>query len=1381
MKPKIFTNKLTNENLFSTDFSIQSWMDYFLNSPPIYGGIDFFCSDLHLDMNFLSGLIATIQGLRNSDAPLYKKIKIIFPFGNNNTLINLDILINNIIEKLIKYDYSLQSLDDLMIVTFKENFKNYLSEIIEVQTSPSNELIDLCKIIDNTEESTAIILIDGDLFSSNKESISPILTTQNTPVNESLKLWSSEDIWVNSIISVINSVSELLQKNQLFLIITVQQSNPVKDANIKKFEVLDNVNSLFTCTSNENAIAEANISRWLELSINQEIDLVLEEIDREIKNDFNGAIIKAQCLAAADHPHQGFKLIQPLIEDILLNSHPSLLVTLARISSAAGQREVTIKLLKQSLDKNLAEQTSLENAFRIAKLIDAVEEKTEIQIRLAELYPLSMEVINRQFNSALNKNDFNELYGKLNAYVTSHSDNETAGFFCLLTELLITKPLESLDEIIDIVAAKFPDYKSATAYYCGLYASKRGRYSKALALLVSEKIGPKLEEFALLELISVIEQLFIAKPFYEPVDSADEITSAQVNRDSVDRLNIEKGFNRILKYLSQNPVNGGMRNSFLQMISPSTSGLNGILWLIQTILNHDFTSQKLIERETKEAKLVKPEDIREILEVYLLKMQKPVVLGMSDLPNIKSKYSLDQILETFREMLNDNAYKGISDIRDLNFYHILLHIVIKLNQKLKTGKEFEALSTAGASLTGIGYNQAARNLAEEALALSLLSKTDDSLRAAWMAYADIYQRCHNKIEALIGLACVLQISDAEVSIDELFIQRVLFIRILRDFDYFADALREIDEIKILADQTASSKRSQMMLGVMESQIELILIGYTRGEISRNERIILLKELGEKTFRLHLNSQESSKEIFPTALLLAQINRSLIEENDHLSNEITIGLLDSLDGTNSYFTDLALALASNNPSVEDIQKLLINFNQNSFLSDFATDIYPIAQLARIALSNININESYESVIYLLEVLSLLSINTPLTNNFTEDKNLDAFSEASRKFMGSVLHRENYHLDTDEANLVFDLVKETNLSIKHPEKVEILSIKLILEFVNQLNENGISVISLGLDSKETLVVFSSENQQIVVRRESETIFNSVKYYSWKELYPFDYVNIASDEGFAFNILVQTLEGIGVSLSKSANPILFITSSALQSIPPNLYLADDEPVGLSRPTAVAPSINWLQKLNSETDEWRNNYKAWIPKIDKNEDALTMLFEQTESMLLANHFSIFTEESDLRQMKQSDIAVIGAHGSVYTSDQLFKAISNEGEIRLTGLQMSKYLSNCKLVILFICSGGRLDSAPYSSASVGLPYEILNQGARSVIASPYPLDVRVPRIWLEAFINELFKGNSVINSNFQANSTVAKAFNYNPVYSLAMNVFGDPLLKIPEQKEHIY
>ncbi len=101
--------------------------------------------------------------------------------------------------------------------------------------------------------------------------------------------------------------------------------------------------------------------------------------------------------------------------------------------------------------------------------------------------------------------------------------------------------------------------------------------------------------------------------------------------------------------------------------------------------------------------------------------------------------------------------------------------------------------------------------------------------------------------------------------------------------------------------------------------------------------------------------------------------------------------------------------------------------------------------------------------------------------------------------------------------------------------------------------------------------------------------------------------------------------------------------------------------------------------------------------------------------------------------------------------------------------MERSNLVILFTCSAGRLDRSPFSERPVGLPFEILDRGGRTVIASPFPIEVRLAHVWLEGFLEKFLHGAAAADANFEANKMVGVRFNHNPVYRLAMNLFGDP------------
>jgi CHAT domain-containing protein len=136
-----------------------------------------------------------------------------------------------------------------------------------------------------------------------------------------------------------------------------------------------------------------------------------------------------------------------------------------------------------------------------------------------------------------------------------------------------------------------------------------------------------------------------------------------------------------------------------------------------------------------------------------------------------------------------------------------------------------------------------------------------------------------------------------------------------------------------------------------------------------------------------------------------------------------------------------------------------------------------------------------------------------------------------------------------------------------------------------------------------------------------------------------------------------------------------------------------------------------------------------------------------------------------------VAAHGGIAPGGRFFQVVANDADLRLTSAALSKALDGVELVILFVCSGGRFDRHPFANTTVGIARDLLNRGCTTVIASPWPLDARVPSHWLPKFLELWETGHSVIDANFEANRAVEKAMGNAPARCLAMTVVGDPLL----------
>nr|WP_249802890.1 CHAT domain-containing protein [Bradyrhizobium sp. 44] len=143
---------------------------------------------------------------------------------------------------------------------------------------------------------------------------------------------------------------------------------------------------------------------------------------------------------------------------------------------------------------------------------------------------------------------------------------------------------------------------------------------------------------------------------------------------------------------------------------------------------------------------------------------------------------------------------------------------------------------------------------------------------------------------------------------------------------------------------------------------------------------------------------------------------------------------------------------------------------------------------------------------------------------------------------------------------------------------------------------------------------------------------------------------------------------------------------------------------------------------------------------------------------------------LASSELAVVAAHGGLLPGGFYFHVIANDAELKAAARRFADAIRGTEVVVLFVCSGGRVDSHPMSNSTVGLVKYALEAGCKCVVASPWPLDSRVPSHWLPAFLAAWESGKSVVDATFEANQAVKTRFSSEQRDYLAMAVYGDGL-----------
>ncbi|WP_312682201.1 CHAT domain-containing protein [Stenotrophomonas chelatiphaga] len=232
-------------------------------------------------------------------------------------------------------------------------------------------------------------------------------------------------------------------------------------------------------------------------------------------------------------------------------------------------------------------------------------------------------------------------------------------------------------------------------------------------------------------------------------------------------------------------------------------------------------------------------------------------------------------------------------------------------------------------------------------------------------------------------------------------------------------------------------------------------------------------------------------------------------------------------------------------------------------------------------------------------------------------------------------------------------------------------------------------------------------------------------------------------------------------------------LLQVPLNLVPKGDQFLGQSCAIGFIPSLTWLKASRAKPRLKGAKRLAWIsdPGDQVGNSALSAVLVRTSNAFEDHGFEVNTDGSVPETLTEASIAVIAAHGSVGADGRFLHRVSDEGTLTLTPRNLSRALAGTELVILFVCSGGRVDRHPHANTAAGLPKQLLVAGSRVVIASPWPISPIFTGRWLEAFMAGWEDGLTAMDATHLANKRLEAQFGIVPQYALAMTAYEDVLM----------
>ncbi|MGI2224979.1 CHAT domain-containing protein [Shewanella frigidimarina] len=785
---------------------------------------------------------------------------------------------------------------------------------------------------------------------------------------------------------------------------------------------------------------------------------------------------------------------------------------------------------------------------------------------------------------------------------------------------------------------------------------------------------------------------------------------------------------KVVRFLANHPGDGAIRTAFLKLLSVESCGDLGIpiISLIMLDLAADgalicgTTKIEMSELEhANEINEQEPNDdtIKAIVENSFkwIQAQGGAEFGVTILPaEIIGSHSdfiinyLSRIISRICEQQNEDT--------DLKFMAqmVLLVSVICPHATKERNEDIRVMRLLAGHYALDGQFQEARNLAEQVLLMG--QGNDTRLRLAWLTFADIYHRCNNKAEALAGLACALA-CDVAVEKADLWQEVYLATRIMRDLGLHEYARDFIPALKRLLLECGLDPLTDPR--IITTELSLRFSELERNDSDFDGINLLMDDLARRC----KEATKGRTELLPLAILLGQVVRKAEVASILVGAETRNILTTALNMIGQKASKMVETISSSLPDPSDVIALFNSVQRATYAIDASGD-YMIARLAANRL-------------------------------------LDSHSQQS--------------LPIEAKILAVELLADHTLTL--PDLPPDMEVDWPVRYAQSLNQEGLDVVFLATDNNgELLVNYVSEGKTFSIEQPIHQKTFHHRMLLWLEKYPRNYGFVEAAHGN--NDFFTTMEELDIRLPIS-DTLVVIATPMLQQLTSNLIIVKSDDGGISQfigtKTAIGmvPSLTWLSIIRASTRSNKKAYKAWISTPEALEDsgALGIALSRLSGDFEDFGFTVDTGQRLPRDMSDAGLAVITAHGVLTSEGRYIHSIRDEGELIEAPAALALALEGVEVVILFVCSGGRIDNHPWDNRTVSLPKELLNRGSRAVIASPWPLDVKVTYRWLEPFLRGWESGLTILQATKDANEAVSRALGDSPQYSLAMTVYGDVLL----------
>jgi hypothetical protein len=771
-----------------------------------------------------------------------------------------------------------------------------------------------------------------------------------------------------------------------------------------------------------------------------------------------------------------------------------------------------------------------------------------------------------------------------------------------------------------------------------------------------------------------------------------------------------------LKYLAREPSDTQIRERLDELTSIDVSGRLGGVVLAHALL-------RLRPAELKVEDISEPIDSRfneELFSEFLrssfewLNDLGAVDLSTVSIPSELLPYSAPLTLQHIENLVQHIIRQDEGD--DAEFLRIIVPLTFAVGSHIPNGVgDLVILRSATSRLSLIGETQTARDFVEGGLRTT--RGNPERARLAWHAYADVFNRAGNASKALLALGCAAA-TEARIDAAQAYYEAMGVVRALRDMNLTPFAYGVLSRCRALL-KAMNADRSMM------HRLDTVRLGLIFRELAaeRSDDVEAWSRLlGELTANLKLIIK-ADDELMPVLVLCTQAHQLCRSLGIQVEAEDEERVREAAAKLGVVSSGLFRIAANEVPDAEYLFDLAKALQSVRYSEDIGFDVQWMTRAARAFLA--------------------------------EDANLS--SPPIVAFAAELL------ADHGVKGISSDDAPRLPNEIEAPGRV-----------LDMITADGVAVEMLVFDANDVVVRLKVNNGDTTVNREADC-FSIERMNVWSLTFPYGF---GLDENNRDpNLFYSGMRGLELS-GDTGSPCVFVYDTKLNRVPPQLLLAEGDFLGRKVATAVIPSLTWLGDALGVANRHHESPYAWISTDSRREDDRTLftVAERLADTLQEHGIPLDTGATLPAALRQAELAIVAAHGGLTEDKTFFQVVSDEASLQMSALDMARALEGAGVVVLFVCSGGRQTEHPIASTTVGLPKQLLDRGCSVVIASPWPLDSRVPSHWLPTFLSRWVNGDRLIDANYAANLAVSKAMGDSPRDTMAMTLYGNPLLRRPRR-----